>query len=122
MSSTSQLMQLGMAADLARHVLGVVQVGNQTATGTTQTDAFQLFASTTVFGTVASGTGARLPFSENPMTMVVANLGANALLVYPATGGTINGGAANAAISVPAGKVAQFWGISSTGWIAQVGA
>lgn len=121
MSQTSGLMQLGMAPSLAIEVLGRVQAA-QTATGSTQTDAFQLTTSTTVFTTVAAGTGARLPSVEAPATFVVANLGANALLVYPATGQTINTGAANASLSVPAGKTAQFWGISSTGWIAQVGA
>ncbi len=126
MSQTSGLMQLGMAPSLAIEVLGRVQAA-QTATGSTQTDAFQLTTSTTVFTTVAAvvhdiAAGRKVPSVEAPSTFVVANLGANALLVYPATGQTINTGAANASLSVPAGKTVQFWGISSTGWIAQVGA
>jgi hypothetical protein len=48
----------------------------------------------------------RYPFTH----IVVRNDGANNMDVFPNTGGTINGGAANAAVAVNAGAVAHFYG------------
>ncbi len=73
------------------------------ATGTTQTDALPLFAENNRFATVAAGTGARLPARPPGSVIRVRNGGANALLVYPPPGGSVNGGAANASFSVAAG-------------------
>lgn len=46
--------------------------------------------------------------NRNGMEVTVMNQGANAVAVFPATGGAIGAGAANASVSVPAGKMAIF--------------
>lgn len=121
MAAPTLLMGLGMHGGLATEICGRV-ANTLTATGTTQTDALLLPATVNVFTTTASGTGARLPPFEVSAGFIVANLGANALLLYPPVGGTINGGAANAAVSIAAGKTAQVWVASGTAAIAQIGA
>lgn len=92
-----------------------------TATGTNQATALALPAQTNRFGTVAAGTGCTLsptttaagaPYAlpaNASVTQTIYNAGANALLVYPAAGGTetINALAANAGFSLPAGKYLQ---------------
>ena len=85
-----------------------VQTTGITAAGTNQATATALaaptfFASpaTFVVSTVASGTGVVLPAAIAGMDITVVNAGANPLLVYPATGGSIDGAAANAPMSIP---------------------
>lgn len=119
----------------SRQVSGGVWAGNAASTspkaaltsaGTTQATAALIQHEYAEFGTVAASSGAVLPTSAQiggltaGDAIVVANMGANALLVYPAVGGKINGGTLNAALSVPAGKVAKFFN-SVTGplnWVA----
>ena len=51
--------------------------------------------------------------------MLVRNDGANALTVYPVTGGTVNGGASD---SIAAGKANLYFGTSDTAWVSIDGA
>lgn len=74
-----------------------------TAAGSAQGDAYEIAAKINVFGTVASGTGAVLPALVAGQEIIVQNNGANALLVYPASGGTIRGESEDGAISIAAG-------------------
>jgi len=53
----------------------------------------------------------RYPFVH----IIVKNDGANAMDVFPNTGGTINGGVADAAVSVAAGTNAEFYGYENGG-------
>lgn len=84
------------------------------AAGTNQGNATVIATTTTVFTTVASGTGAKLalPFQ------IVVNAGANALLVYPNSGASITGGGAslstNAPFTISAGSSASFYCTSSS--------
>ena len=71
-----------------------------TAAGTTQATALLLGAELNALGTVASSSGVRLPVGVPGMRMIVFNGGANTLKVYPASGGTLNGAAADAEISI----------------------
>jgi hypothetical protein len=85
----------------------------------------------------AQGTAAPLPYAVNKVTgadaakgvilpdidgmrlgtrIIVINAAAAALLVYPATGGTINAAAANAAVSVAANAVAEFIAFGEDVW------
>jgi hypothetical protein len=66
--------------------------------------------------TVASGTGVILPPAILPAQVTIRNAGANALSVYPQSGGTIDGGSVNAAYSLAAGSSAAFWASSLTNW------
>lgn len=116
--------QAGMWGAAAEVLSGTVATG-LTAAGADHTDGFAITEPVSVFGTVASGTGAVLPANlSRGDTAEVYNLGANALLVYPPLGGTINGAAANAGVSVAAGKAAVLRCVSTNGktWVALVGA
>lgn len=93
-----------------------------TAAGTTQGTALAITNQTNEFTTVAAGTGGILPSPEQGEFIFVANAGANALNVYPATGHSINPLAANTAFSLAAGKNALFWAASSTKWYANLSA
>lgn len=58
--------------------------------------------------TAAAGTGVRFSKAERGRVVFVSNGGANAVLVYPPTGGTLNGGATDAGVSVGVNKAAIF--------------
>jgi|GEM_PF-6878152 len=76
------------------------------AAGTTQGTATALTSAYNVVTTVASGSGVILPTPAGSGASVsIKNSGANPLLVYPNSGAAIDGGAANAAVSVPVGAV-----------------
>jgi hypothetical protein len=86
--------------------------------GTTQGTATAITKQTNEFTTVAASSGARLPSPEQGEFIFVANAGANALSVYPATGHSINALAANAAFSLAVGKNAIFWAATASKWYA----
>ena len=91
-------------------------VTGKTAVGTTQATGFAIASATTQFTTVASGSGATLSIIPVGESATIYNDGANALLVYPQSGGTISGAAQNTAVSVAAGSSAVFRRISTTLW------
>lgn len=92
------------------------------AAGATQATALPLLEDTSVVGTTALGTGVIAPVLDANESILVANHGANALLVYPPVGGTVNGGAVNAGISVLALKNAQLTGIGGLNLVASISA
>lgn len=106
MASKAVLMASGMPAMQASKLGYDAASSALTATGSTQVTALVLTGNYAVFGTVASSTGAILPAGNEPF--IVINGGVNALSMYPPVGGAINGGTANAAFSVTAGKTALF--------------
>jgi hypothetical protein len=92
------------------------------AAGSTQATATPLTASVNHV-TGADGTkGVRLPAIAQPGQIVAVYnaTSAQALKVYPPTGGTINGGAANAAVTQSGLTLALFIATSSTNWAAIV--
>lgn len=98
-----------------------------TATGSTQGTAYAVAYDNNCFTTVAAGTGAILPASPIPGDEVfIANLGANALTVYPGSGDIINALSANAGFSVAAGKSCLFINIGQSSgndiWLTQLSA
>lgn len=107
MAFLANLMAFGLSPFAAQAIVGDV-ADSLTATGSTQGTALKLSAANNVVTTTAASTGVQLPAMNVGDAVEVANLGANALLVYPLTGGTIQGGAANAGFSVGAGKTAVF--------------
>jgi hypothetical protein len=114
MAQVQNLMAYGTPPLLAQAIVGEV-ANNLTAAGTTQGNALKLSAVTNVVTTAAASTGVQLPSTSQGDGIVVANLGANALLVYPVVGGAIQGGAANAGFSVAAGKTATFTARDASG-------
>lgn len=94
-----------------------------TATGTIQADALEVTLNVNKFGTVASGTGAKLfSGSSTGDFQVIYNGGANQLKVYPQSGGSINSLAANAGHILPINTTAQYWATSATTWVALLSA
>lgn len=86
------------------------------AAGTTQGTATALTKDFNVVSTVAASSGVVLPTAAAGAQVTVKNAGANALAVYPASGGTIDALAANAAFSIPVGETRTFGGSSATQW------
>lgn len=93
--------------------------GDVAAAGSTQGDAAQL-----AYGvnnvTAADGTKGVLlpPASPGKVVHVYNSVATNGLKIYPATGETINGGSANAAITSEGKTLATLVGTSSSNWAA----
>lgn len=83
---------------------GVDSVTGLTAAGSTQGTALLLTSSINFVSTTAAGTGVILPAGKAGDHTIIINHGANALLVYPATGETVEGGAANAPMTLQRGQ------------------
>lgn len=94
-----------------------VEVGI-TATGATIGDAYQLTATVSRVDTAAAGTGVILPDVEIGRQVVVKNLGANALAVYPPDGsGILDAEAAGSSIGISDGASLVVKRVSSTEWV-----
>jgi len=116
MGDTRFMAGVGMQPEHADAIVGTV-VNDATAAGSAQGDAYAIVAEATLFTTVASSTGAVLPADAGPKSEYrVYNGGANALAVYPPSGGKINNGSADAAISVASGKGAVLTRLDTTNW------
>lgn len=105
---TDKMVRAGMWTEQAQAVAGGVNTG-LTAAGTTQATALALVEDNNFVGTTAAGTGVILQSNlKKGDRIYVFNGGANALLVYPPVGGTIDGAAANAGLSLATLKGAMF--------------
>lgn len=122
MAGPGRLMAAGMPAAQATQLGMESGSGLLTATGTTIANALVLAASFNLFGTVAAGAGALLPYAEAQPPTVIYNGGANALLVYPQATEIINAGAVGVAFSVAAGKSAIFFPGKDNGVTPSIGA
>jgi hypothetical protein len=91
-------------------------LGGISAAGATQGTATALTKDINEVTTVAAGTGVILFASAAGNRVHIANAGANALAVYPASGEAINALAANTAFSLPAGKNAIFFCAATGKW------
>ena len=119
----------GLPEPTVAFIIGDMALG-LVATGATQGTALALQANFSVFITVAASTGALLPAATSVPcvgpnagdTYVVANLGANTLLVYPNVGAQVNLTGANTGFSVASSKTCEFTMISITQWIANLSA
>ena len=92
------------------------------AAGSNQGTATVITKQTNQFTTVAASSGAILPSPEQGEFIFIANAGANALSVYPASGHSINALANNAAFSMAVGKNTLFWAATSSKWYALLSA
>lgn len=105
--------------DLSSTTNGISAAGTNQATATALgTTTYQRVT------TAAASTGVKLPAAVAGMRIVVFNKGANTLAVYPATGGIINDGAANAAFSggIAAQKAVEFVCVVDGTWDSIAGA
>lgn len=99
MAITARIVIGGLSAVQASAINGTV-ADAQTATGNSQATALALPADITRFTTVAASAGTILPAMNPGDNVIIFNGGANALSVYPPTGGKINAVATNGAYSV----------------------
>jgi hypothetical protein len=90
--------------------------GAVSAAGTAQGDATALTKEINVVSTVATGAGVVLPTAVAGMVLIINNTSANTLNVYPASGGAVNSGSANAAYSHTSGASIQYYATSGTQW------
>lgn len=80
-----------------------------TAAGTTYADAAALTGAINLVTTVASGAGVKLPsFPGIGPIVMVRNTDADTVVVYPPTGGSINGASANAGVNLAQNKTGLF--------------
>lgn len=96
----------------------IVSVAALASAGSTQADAAALSA-TAPFTNVSGGDGTKgvvLPVLPAGSMLHIYNAGAGALKIYPASGGAINGGSANAALSLAAKGVARAISLDGTNW------
>lgn len=99
MALSARLTVAGLSAIQAQAIQGTT-ANNLTATGSTQGTALALPADTCKFTTVAASTGAIIPPANPGDSGTIFNGGANALSLYPPTGGKINAVATNSAYSI----------------------
>lgn len=86
------------------------------AAGTNQSGATELADVYNIVTTVSSGAGVKLPTAEAQLTYTVVNTTATNLLVYPNVSDKINGGTANAAVTVSGGSAVTFVAKDATDW------
>jgi hypothetical protein len=107
---------------VTRQAIGGTIAKSLSASGSTQSTATKIGADHNSFSTVGASQGAVLQAPNAGEWVSVFNGGANALSVYPNLGATINGGSANAAVSVAAGKGAIFIPLDALTWFAVISA
>jgi hypothetical protein len=102
MAQSRNIISTGISALQALAIGGSTAKG-LVATGSTQATALALPADINLIATAAAGTGV-IANTMNPGDWILArNNGANACLIYPPVGGTINALALNAGYSVATG-------------------
>jgi hypothetical protein len=126
MAIKQKLTGVGVPPVAAQNIVGTV-ANNLVATGNNQATAlFMSLDDWQIFTNVAASTGAIFspgtgsaptPYSASD-EVTITNHGANALTIYPATGGKIANGATNAGFSIPATKSAFFQSIDGISWAA----
>jgi hypothetical protein len=123
MSQLKRMIMAGTPPLAASQVAsGPVQTGLTGAGTSSQSAALALGpSSANIFSTVAANSGARLPFASQSGPVLIFNGGVNALLLYPATGETINASTANSSFSVTAAKSVTCVPLNS-GWIVNLSA
>ena len=90
------------------------------AAGSTQSDATVLTADTSVVTSVSSGQGVKLPSAVSALSITVVNTTSTSLKVYPNTSDAINGGDANAEITMSAYTTSTFIAKDTTNWYTNV--
>jgi hypothetical protein len=93
--------------------------GTLAATGSAQGNAASIVDTLTSVSAADGTKGVKLPTASAGKVLLVYNsVATNGLLIYPATSGTINGGSANAAITIEGKTLAVFAATDSTNWAA----
>jgi hypothetical protein len=86
------------------------------AAGSTQGDATALTKDINIISTVSAGQGVVLPTAVAGMVLIINNISATDMNVYPATGAAINSLSTNLGLNHIAGASLQYYAMSSTQW------
>jgi len=121
MARIEEMTGVGVQPEQARVIAGTVDT-DVTATGdSSQDDSYLISAALTYVTGGGATTGVRLPADAQVSdSFTIGNGSGSNLLVYPPTGGAINGGSANAAKTVSNGKGILIKRVDATNWIAVV--
>lgn len=94
------------------------------AAGTTQGAATALTTGVNVVttATASSADSVKLPTAAAGRVVIVHNGSSDTINIFPATGGAINGGSANAAVTLATTKARVFYAVSATAWYSLLGA
>lgn len=97
----SEMVASGVQSHRAQGILGTIATGLAAAGVSSQANSTALTSAVNKVDTVAATTaGVRLPqASLHDEVIVRNNQGTNSMLVYPPTGGKINGGSTNASVT-----------------------
>lgn len=107
----------GLANGYAMGLQTVSSLDAITAAGSTQGTAFVLPPRMAYnVTTTAASTGVKLPASTSGAELAIANNGANALLIYPATGDKINALSINAGFSASAATITIVYCFTAGQW------
>lgn len=108
-----------LPAATANQIIGGSAIG-LTATGNSQATALQLTADVNTVSTTASGTGVKLPKCEKGAMVVVNNMGAQTLKVYPyeTSGVTVD---STTSADIATSRAAIFFGTGAN-WVFVYGA
>lgn len=87
-----------------------------TATGTDQASAYLVSDAATIFDTVSSGTGARLPAWSATGHYTIINRGSSTLLLYPASGAQIESLGINTPTSIVINSSVVAWADATGVW------
>jgi len=120
MTQTSDLIGL---PPLTQQQLGWTKA-SITAAGSTSANATACGAGANFFVMTATGSdGIRMNSAVPLLTeIVVANTSGSNGVVYPPTGGKVNGGSTDAGETIGTTTVQIWWRISNTDWVASLGA
>ena len=110
---------VGPVENINEVILNSSQDGVTAHAGGGQANGVPITANVVNVTTVATAADSlRLPPAISGVDIVVHNSAAlNSMNVFPATGETINGGAANAALAIGAGKSTTFTCLTNGAWI-----
>jgi hypothetical protein len=107
-----------LTTDLGNKQPVTIAAAGLTAAGSTQGTALVLSGNNSVqeITTAAAGTGVQLPTPAASSEVTVVNRGANAIIVYPASSGVINGQSANAGYTLGVNNSVTFYAKSTSAW------
>lgn len=121
MTTQNRLVTLGVWSDTARveiigdYVAGITVVasGNNVVAGATPVPGDLNFVATS-----GVTTNSMILQAQGAAHIIILNQTANAVNVFPPTGGTINAAAANASFPITAAKSCQFFTADGVTWVA----
>jgi hypothetical protein len=115
MSLKTDLMGVGVAPELAQRI--GLDIATLAGIGTAQSGAAAIVAELTIGTTAGGATAFVLPSTaELAKPYIFVNSSATSALLFPPTSGAINGGSANASISIEQDGVVMLWRVSATAW------